>query len=150
MKTTEAKLRAAGICPPPRPTSPVLPPGTLVVEFEVPARPIPWKVASTTRTGHSYKDKKLVAWQAEVARCAAMAMRGRAPYGGAVRVEMEFYLTPRPGVPGDASNFGKATEDALQGTVILNDRKVVDVRSRRYLQHLLDMARVTVYAAEEQ
>lgn len=111
--------------------SPPLPPGTVICEFEVPMRPVPWKAPSTTRTGHSYKDPKLVAWQAEVSRCAEVAMRGRRPYPGPVLLTLEFYLTRRAGSLPDLSNLTKAFEDSLQGSAIVNDRCVREIHSER-------------------
>jgi Holliday junction resolvase RusA-like endonuclease len=134
--------------------SPPLPPGTAICEFEVPTRPVPWKAPSTTQTGHSYKDPKLVEWQSEVASCAgkAMTMNGRKPYGHAVEVWAEFHLAPsRNGSYGDTTNLLKAVEDALQGVVLVNDKRVVRSHPERFLVGVTrDHAWVRVIAVENQ
>lgn len=124
-------------------------PGILVVSFTVPARPVPWKAAHTTRTGHAFKDKRLVAWQKTVQQYAAMAMAGMAPYSHAVEIRLEFHLAPIRGrtLP-DLSNCVKSTEDALQGVVIENDRRVQRIVSQRFVS-LVDEARIWVFATEE-
>lgn len=132
--------------------SPPLPSGTVIAEFEVPMRPIPWKAPMVLRTGVSIKDKTLLAWQAEVSRCAAIAMLGRRPYGHAVEVWAEFHLAPsRNGSYGDSTNLLKGVEDSLQGIAIVNDRKVVRSHPERFLLGVTrDHAWVRVIAVEDQ
>lgn len=102
-------------------------------EFSVPLRAIPWKAATVTRRGGAFKAPSLVAWQDAVALHARLAMAGRSPYDGPVRLEMEFFLTRprRGGVVPDWTNLSKSTEDAIQGIVIENDRQVVGAEVRR-------------------
>lgn len=152
--STARALKAAGIdvskLPGVAVPGPCLDPGVLVVEFEVQMRPVPWKAPLVLRTGISIKDKKLLAWQAEVGRCGKAAMLGLAPYAHPARLEMQFHLTPRAGSPPDVSNLVKAAEDACQGAVLVNDRKVVGVRGERFLRARRDMATIRLYAAEDQ
>jgi Holliday junction resolvase RusA-like endonuclease len=132
------------------PKSEPLPPGTVIADFEVPMRPVPWSAPHVNTNGPAFKNPRLRAWQAEVSRCAAEAMVGRRPYGGAVKLVAEFYLSPRGGSPPDTSNLTKSLEDACQGHVIVNDRCVVRVESERFLRCSRDCAWVRVIAVEDQ
>ncbi len=101
-------------------------PGTTLASFTVPGRAVPWKAPTTTRTGHAYKDPKLVAWQDEVYLRAAMARKDK-PYQGAVRVWLHVYLKRKSGAAPDVTNLAKAIEDSLQGAVFTNDRQVEQI-----------------------
>lgn len=132
--------------PAPVPAAPAVPrPGELIVEFEIDARPIPWKASTILKRGGAFKDKKLVAWQDEVRRRGREAMGGREPYAGPVEVRFLFSLTRRAGSVADTSNLTKACEDSLQGVVIVNDRAVHQIVSHRTTGDR-DFARVTVLA----
>jgi Holliday junction resolvase RusA-like endonuclease len=106
-------------------------PGELIVELVVPSRPVPWKAPTTTRTGHSFKDKKLVEWQKLVAGQAAIAMGSRYPHPGPIDLTLRFELTRKPGSVPDLSNLTKALEDSLQGIVFVNDRWVSHIDATR-------------------
>jgi len=129
-------------------SGPRLEPGSLICEFEVPFRPVPWKAPVVPRTGHAYKDKDLVKWQQRVSDCADAAMLGHYPYSHEVRLEVEFYLTARAGSPPDTSNLTKALEDSLQGYVITNDTKVASIEAERFLGADRDRAWIRVIAVE--
>lgn len=124
--------------------------GPFSLEFHVAGRPVPWSAPHTTRTGHAYKGKRLVAWQKLVKDSAAVAMRGRPPHAGPVEIELTFHMAPsRNGSCGDLSNLVKGTEDALQGVVIVNDRQVCKATMRRR-KSAIDGARVKVTSIEEE
>lgn len=129
---TEAQLRRCGLLTPARPVA-RLPEGSLIAGFFVEGRPVPWSAPTTTRTGHSFKNPRLVSWQKLVGDLAYLAMRPDPPYSHPVRLDLIFYLTVRGGSRPDTSNLGKALEDALQGKVIVNDKQVCDIRSRRVI-----------------
>ncbi len=116
--------------PKPEPVE-LLPPGILIARVEIPARAVPWKAPSTTRTGHSYKDPSLVAWQATVALIAKFAMGNRKPYAGPVRLSLIIDLKRKPGSAPDATNLQKAIEDSCQNIIFTNDRLVVETNTRR-------------------
>jgi Holliday junction resolvase RusA-like endonuclease len=152
MKVTDdiaRAMRSAGLDPStlrgrPKAVAPVAPqgsPGDLIVEFVVPYRAIPWKAATTTRTGHSFKDKNLVQWQKLVAGMAALAMGSRHPHPGPIDLKLRFELTRRPGSVPDLSNLTKALEDSLQGIVFVNDRWVSHIDATR---HVGEHDRVTI------
>jgi Holliday junction resolvase RusA-like endonuclease len=125
----------------------VLNPGELLALIGIDGRPVPWKAPTTTRTGHSFKDKRLVAWQKRVADEAAEVMRvlGRDPYAGPVSLSMCFELKRKAGRAPDTSNLGKAAEDALQGVVIVNDTQVGFIESKRIIGDR-DYCTIGVYA----
>ena len=123
------------------------PPGQLIAEFVVDARPCPWKSPTTTRTGHSFKDKSLVAWQKLVADHASIAMGSRYPHPGPITLRLHFELTRRPGSVPDLSNLTKALEDSLQGIVFVNDRWVNDIHATRKVGYH-DRATIKAYVGE--
>lgn len=139
-KATKARVRKA------KPTlGPRLSDDSLIAGFSVPVRPVPWKAPTTTRSGHAFKDARLVAWQKEVSKHAKTAMCGQIPYTHPVRLDMTFYLKRRGGTPPDLSNLNKSAEDALQGQVFVNDTKVCDIVSKRVIGDI-DGATIRVYS----
>lgn len=109
------------------------PPGQLLVRVRVEGRPVPWKVARMMPNGGSIKDPKLIAWQEQIHREARWSLGSFTPYGHPVRLEMSFTVKPPVGKakPPDATNLGKAAEDALEGAIIINDTQVSKVCSER-------------------
>lgn len=103
---------------------------THLITFMVEAHPVPWKVS---RRGT--KPPHLVEWQKRVNDEARVAWGFNTPaHEGPVGLSMWFYLTD-PGeneshLP-DLTNLEKGVEDALQGVVIRNDRKVVGKHGER-------------------
>ena len=89
------------------------------VVFSVAGRPVPWKVS---RRGT--KNPALVAWQEWIGHQAHMAMAGRRPMEGPVRLRMAFRLNVRPGRVPDLRNLCKAAEDALNGICFVDDTQV--------------------------
>jgi len=106
-----------GIALPPR-LATTYPSGSVIAEFSVPGRPVPWSVPPKLRR----KSRRLVAWQRCVNLAARVAMAGRLPHDGPVEWWMVFCLCRKPW--GDTINLAKATEDALEGVVFVNDRQV--------------------------
>lgn len=124
-----------------------IPPGAIVCRFAVDGTPRPWRAPTVTRNGHSFKDKHLLKWQSTVKRQARLAMGQRSPYGGPVRLVMAFTLRRRPGAYPDVANLIKGTEDALQGSVIVNDRQTRRIEASRTIGDN-DGVVITVYAVE--
>jgi hypothetical protein len=93
-----------------------------LITFKVEGRAHPWKVS---RVGT--KPGPLVLWQDRVAFAARKLWGfGRAPYTGPVGASFWFYMRPADmdSHEPDLTNLVKGTEDALQGVVIANDRRV--------------------------
>lgn len=100
------------------------PPGEVVASILVNARPVPWKVSIRRRGQGPPTNPKLAAWQREVKKAAALAMLGRPPHTGDFEFRAAFRLKRKPSMP-DITNLEKSTEDALEGVVIVNDRKAM-------------------------
>jgi Holliday junction resolvase RusA-like endonuclease len=112
----------------------IVDPGVTVAEGTIPGRAVPWKSPTLGRNGGAIRSRgygQYKAWQATVNVLAATQRARRRPYGGPVRLEVTYYLRPRPGGVPDTSNLTKAFEDALQGAVIRNDTQVVGHCTRR-------------------
>lgn len=111
---------------PRKPKSPpveLLPPGTVLLNCFIAERAVPWKAPTVTRSGVSFKDKRLLAWQDTVKRHAALSGKAwNVPYKGPVEVSVDIRFAKGP--MGDATNLLKAIEDSLQGVVFANDRQV--------------------------
>jgi Holliday junction resolvase RusA-like endonuclease len=106
-----------------------VPPGAIICRFAVPGRAVPWKVPSVTCNG-TYKSPALVAWQQVVALHCRLAMVGRKPYGGPVRLVMDIVHTS--GIVGDYGNLAKAIEDATQGIAIVNDKQILSATITKF------------------
>ncbi len=119
MKTKKAKA----------PEIKLLPPGTILAEFVINERAVPWKAPTITRRGGTPKDPRLIAWQQLVFITAANSRVSRKLYEGPAEVEItvSFLRGPWP----DLTNCQKAIEDSLQGSVIANDRKVSKICTER-------------------
>jgi Holliday junction resolvase RusA-like endonuclease len=129
----------------PRPKAPDVervPPGAIICRFAVPGRAVPWKPARITSRG-SYKPRVVRDWQEAVALHCRMAMVGRKPYGGPVRVVVDIVHTS--GIVGDFDNLGKAILDATQGIAILNDKQILSATITK-LRGDADGVNLTYYA----
>lgn len=114
----------------PKPPEPiVLPSGTVLAEFTINERAVPWKAPTITRRGGTPKDPRLIAWQQLVHVTATSQRRFKKLYEGAVEISIvvSFLKGPCP----DISNVAKGTEDAMQGAVYANDRKVSKITTER-------------------
>lgn len=60
--------------------------------------------------------------------CANLAMRGQAPFTGAIKITVHVYkkIIPTALTFGDWDNHGKAVSDALQGICYLDDKQIVE------------------------
>jgi Holliday junction resolvase RusA-like endonuclease len=107
-------------------------PGTEIATFRVPYRPVPWSVPNV-RGRRTVKNAPLAKWQTRVATAARLAMDGRGPYHGHVKILLKFALVPATnGSEPDWTNLAKGAEDAIQGIVIGNDRKVVRAYTEKW------------------
>lgn len=111
----------------------LLPDGTVLLDVVIPERAVPWKAATTTRHGVSFKDARLVAWQETVKLWGLLNRTIARPYGGPVEVRV--WASFSGGHLPDAVNILKAAEDALQEVVYVNDRQVVRNSSMRSMHY---------------
>lgn len=106
------------------------PPGSTVVRFVVAGRPVPWKVPMVLRSGVSVKSAAVLRWQTLVRLTAEAAMAGQPLHAGPAGLRLDFVFAGSRKV-GDTTNLQKCFEDALQGSVIVNDRDVIEVHVTR-------------------
>lgn len=108
----------------------------------IPGDPVPWRAPNTTRTGHSYPNKRQERWREGAVLLLRSAWGGRAPMEGPLRLSLlSIKRRPRelsrakdpagriwcPTTP-DLTNVQKHVEDALQEAgVIRNDKEVCNV-----------------------
>jgi Holliday junction resolvase RusA-like endonuclease len=127
---------------------------TLLVEFGVLGKAVPWKAPTVTRWS-TFKSKRLVAWQEQIAVQAIQAWRGKTPYGGPVEVHFWFvhrrsrvrdilaWFCKRP----DMDNVFKAFADTITGNAC---RKSTTLDGRGQEQILLDdNAIVSIHASKQ-
>lgn len=93
--------------------------------------PEPWRVPGVPRYGKAVKNGKLVAYQ--------QALKDELPdqnptahiHEGLLYVDFFFWRSTAANQPADATNLQKATEDALQGVLYVNDK------SNRYVSSMV-------------
>ena len=114
----------------------------LVVAFEVPIRPEPWRRAGKNGKNH-YMDAKSKAYQAAIRKACAEAM---AEQGAELVDKGDLHLwcvfEKRDGRRCDGDNAYKAIADALNKTAYGDDRQIIDGRFRSV--HHSDHDRVSV------
>lgn len=121
------KPKVCRIVLPPMPST-TYPSGSTIARFSVPGRPVPWSVPPKLRR----KSPRLKAWQARIALEARLAMAGRLPHDGPVRLFLVFCLTrPNERRLPDSTNLQKSAEDSMQGIAYLNDTQVAAVECVR-------------------
>ena len=116
--------------------------GRLVVAFELPIRPEPWRRAEKNGKRH-YMDAKSKAYQAAIREACAEAMTAQ----GVELVEKgDLHLwcvfEKRDGRRCDGDNAYKAVADALNKVAYRDDRQIIDGRFRSV--HYSDHDRVSV------
>jgi Holliday junction resolvase RusA-like endonuclease len=94
----------------------------LLIEFGVLGKAVPWKAPTVTRWS-TFKSKRLVAWQEQIAEQAILVWQGQTPYSGPVEVHFWFvhrrsrirdlllWFCKRP----DMDNVFKAFADTITG-----------------------------------
>ena len=123
------------------------------ITFIVPFAPVAWErtgVRWTNQGPKHYTQAQTRAWQKTVAVYGRSAMRGAAPFTGAVKLEIAFHVPipeswakwkreaaergeVAPTVKPDLDNFEKSVKDALKGIAWVDDAQVVQaVKSKAY------------------
>lgn len=99
-------------------------PGDFSVSFRIDGvQPLP-KQSTRFANGHTYTEKRITAWQEEVAIMAKEAMSGCDPHPGPVMIEVWFYRKDRTRV--DTDNLIKAVKDGMNGIVWKDDSQVIE------------------------
>ena len=95
--------------------------------------PVPFKRV-IARGKKRYNPPKYAAFKETLGLIAKLAMGGRAPLKGAIKILVEIYKARAPTslTFGDADNHLKAVLDALNGIAYVDDRQVTDARARLF------------------
>ena len=97
-----------------------------------------------SKQGRMFMTPEGKAWKLGVASCATLAMTGRTPIEGPVRLRFRFYFQSRRS---DWDGPVKGTCDALQGVCFANDRQVVAALIEKKLDPKNPRAYIEVSAA---
>lgn len=90
------------------------------IRFEIPGRCVPCPRPRAVRGGRAYYPKRYTDWL-EGAQVAALQAAGRVLWEGPVNLTVAFYGA-RPNA--DIDNLLKSVMDAIQGTIIVDDKQV--------------------------
>ena len=99
----------------------------MAIKFSVPTEPVPFKRARTNGK-RRYNDPRNSDFKYYVGLHAKVAMNGRSPFDGAIRLHVKVFTKYKPTSlkSGDWDNHGKAISDALNGICFLDDRQVIE------------------------
>ena len=97
------------------------------IKFSVPAEPVPFKRAMTNGK-RRFNDPRYSDFKEYVGAHAKVAMAGRLPFDGAIRIHVDVFTKYEPTSlrAGDVDNHLKAAMDALNGICYRDDRQIVD------------------------
>lgn len=107
------------------------------IKIDAPIMPVAWtRPQFDSRTKKVYNTKRYEQFKDELGLYARLAMRGRPPMTGEVRIHTDFYRPkpkPRKGKPeqvsfiGDVDRYLNAVLDSLIGICYEDDRQVVQI-----------------------
>ena len=106
-----------------------------MIRIDVPIKPVPFPRPATNER-RRYNPKRYREFKEQLGWYARLAMKGRLPFTGEVKLHADFYR-PKPkrskhvSFIGDVDNYLKAVMDSLIGICYLDDRQVVDVHGRK-------------------
>ncbi|MDO7788803.1 RusA family crossover junction endodeoxyribonuclease [Desulforamulus aquiferis] len=112
------------------------------VSFSIPGRPVPKQRPRVGKNGSIYTPKNCKEYEKKVAEVAYTVFRR--PYAGPVALEINLFLTSRPG---DLDNYVKSVSDGLNKIAYLDDRQVVELKAKVIVQTgITERAEVTIKA----
>lgn len=96
------------------------------IKFSVATEPVPFKRVRINGKRH-FNDPRYSDFKLCVGMQAKVAMGGRAPFDGAIRIHADIFTKYEPTSlkSGDWDNHGKAISDALNGICYHDDRQIV-------------------------
>ena len=97
------------------------------IKFTVTTEPVPFKRAMTNGK-RRFNDPRYSDFKEYVGAHAKVAMAGRLPFDGAIRIHVDVFTKYEPTSlkSGDVDNHLKAAMDALNGICYRDDRQIVD------------------------
>lgn len=103
-----------------------------MIKFSAPVEPVPFPRPSS-HGKRRFNPPRYTEFKNVLAAYAKLAMNGRAPLTGAIKLSAEFFK-PRPKPTsrnfGDVDNHLKSVMDALQSICYLDDAQIVDARGQ--------------------
>lgn len=99
----------------------------MTIKFTVTTEPVPFKRAMTNGK-RRFNDPRYSDFKDYVGLHAKVAMAGRVPFDGAIRINVDVFTKYKPTSlkAGDVDNHLKAAMDALNGICYVDDRQIVD------------------------
>lgn len=99
----------------------------MTIKFTVTTEPVPFKRAMTNGK-RRFNDPRYSDFKSYVGAHAKVAMAGRVPFDGAIRIHVDVFTKYEPTSlkAGDVDNHLKAAMDALNGICYRDDRQIVD------------------------
>ena len=101
--------------------------GMLAIKFTAPLEPVPFpRPASNGR--RRFNPPRYTEFKEALGFYAKIAMDGRAPFTGAIKITVHVYkkIIPTALTFGDWDNHGKAISDALSKIVYCDDKQIVE------------------------
>lgn len=103
---------------------------TEAVQVHIPGKPT-GKARPRFGKGTVYAEPKSKAREREISMLAKVAMIGRKPFTGAVRVNIHLWMADRMAKP-DIDNAEKLILDAFNGIVWTDDKNVVEIHTTKH------------------
>lgn len=99
----------------------------MTIKFSADIVPVPFKRAMTNGK-RRFNDPRYSDFKEYVGAHAKVAMAGRVPFDGAIRIHVDVFTKYEPTSlkSGDVDNHLKAAMDALNGICYVDDRQIVD------------------------
>lgn len=104
-----------------------------MIKFKAETEPVPFKRVMT-HGKRRYNNKRYSLFKEVLGHLAKIAMQGRAPFKGAIKIKADFYKPkPKPTSRnwGDLDNHLKAVMDSLNGICYEDDSQVVEAHATK-------------------
>jgi Holliday junction resolvase RusA-like endonuclease len=126
----------------------------MTISFTVPGPPVT-QGSMRTYNGRIVQDKKVLAWRKHAKECMVLPMRGKALIDGPVEVVADVRIKkpkrPRcqyPDTKPDIDKIARAIGDALEGSVLVNDSRIVSLTILKRWAEDVTLVRVDVSVTE--
>ena len=97
------------------------------IKITAPIEPVPFPRPSSNGK-RRFNPKRYTEFKNQLGTFARAAMKGQAPFSGAIKINIEVYkkIIPTALKYGDWDNHAKAISDALNGICYLDDKQIVE------------------------